>query len=65
MLVNALFLCTANSVRSILVEATFNHLEPPGWRASSAWSHPDGEVHPRSLAGIARALGLDRIGQLA
>lgn len=49
-----LFLCTGNSCRSILAEATFNHLAPPGWRAVSAGSKPTGKVHPRSLALLAR-----------
>lgn len=51
---NILFLCTGNSCRSILAEATFNHLAPQGWQAMSAGSHPSGYVHPRSLALLAR-----------
>ena len=51
---NVLFLCTGNSCRSILGEATFNHLAPAGWRAMSAGSKPTGQVHPRSLALLER-----------
>ena len=51
---NVLFLCTGNSCRSILGEAIFNHLAPAGWRAMSAGSKPTGQVHPRSLALLAR-----------
>lgn len=47
---NILFLCTGNSCRSILGEATFNHLAPKDWRAYSAGSRPTGTIHPRSLA---------------
>jgi arsenate reductase len=50
---NVLFLCTGNSCRSILGEATFNHLAPTGWHAMSAGSKPTGQVHPRSLALLA------------
>lgn len=58
---NVLFLCTGNSCRSILGEATFNHLAPEGWRAMSAGSQPAGYVHPRSLALLARE-GIDTEG---
>lgn len=49
-----LFLCTGNSCRSALAEATFNHLAPRGWRAISAGSRPAGFVHPRALALLER-----------
>jgi len=51
---NVLFLCTGNSCRSVLGEATFNHLAPEGWRALSAGSKPAGYIHPRSLALLKR-----------
>lgn len=51
---NVLMLCTGNSCRSILAEASFNHLAPAGWRAVSAGSKPAGYVHPRSLTLLAR-----------
>ena len=45
-----LFLCTGNSCRSILSEATFNHLAPAGLTAISAGSAPAGQLHPRAVA---------------
>ncbi len=51
---NILFLCTGNSCRSILAEATFNALAPNGMKAMSAGSKPTGEVHPRSIALLKR-----------
>lgn len=53
-MMNVLFLCTGNSCRSILAEATFNALAPAGMRAMSAGSDPAGYVHPRSLALLER-----------
>ena len=50
-----LFLCTANSCRSILAEAIFNHLAPVDMRAFSAGSKPCGWVHPQSLRALQRA----------
>ncbi|MFK3971453.1 arsenate reductase ArsC [Pseudomonas sp. NPDC087358] len=44
-----LFMCTANSCRSILSEALFNHLAPAGFEAVSSGSHPGGQVLPRTL----------------
>ncbi len=51
---NILFLCTGNSCRSVLAEAVFRHLAPPGFQVMSAGSHPTGFVHPRALALLER-----------
>ncbi|MFU4581409.1 arsenate reductase ArsC [Pseudomonas aeruginosa] len=56
-----LFLCTANSCRSILAEAIFNHLAPAEMRAFSAGSKPKGVVHPLSIRALHRA-GIDSTG---
>ena len=50
-----LFLCTANSCRSILSEAVFNDMAPAGFSAFSGGSQPKGEVHPLSLRALERA----------
>lgn len=50
-----LFMCTANSCRSILSEALFNHLAPEGFSAVSAGSFPKGQVLPRSLVTLQQA----------
>jgi arsenate reductase len=50
-----LFMCTANSCRSILSEALFNHLAPHGFEAVSSGSFPKGQVLPRSLVTLQQA----------
>jgi arsenate reductase len=50
-----LFMCTANSCRSILSEAMFNHLAPQGFQAISAGSFPKGQLLPRSLTTLQEA----------
>jgi arsenate reductase len=50
-----LFMCTANSCRSILSEAMFNHLAPEGFEAVSSGSFPKGQVLPRSLTTLQHA----------
>lgn len=50
-----LFMCTANSCRSILSEAMFNHLAPWGFEAVSSGSFPKGQVLPRSLSTLQQA----------
>jgi arsenate reductase len=46
---NVLFLCTGNSVRSIIAEAYLNGLLLPHLKAFSAGSAPLGEVHPLAV----------------
>lgn len=58
---NVLFLCTANSARSILGEAVMNKLGKGRFKAWSAGSFPKGEVHPMALS-VLNGMGFDITG---
>jgi arsenate reductase len=58
---NVLFLCTANSARSILAEVLLSHLGRGRFRAFSAGSHPGGRVNPLAIQTLKDA-GLDTSG---
>ena len=58
---SVLFLCTGNSARSILAECLADRLGEGRIRASSAGSHPKGEVHPLTLETL-RGYGYDTTG---
>jgi arsenate reductase len=58
---NVLFLCTGNSARSILAEMYLNHAGRGHFRAFSAGSFPEGEVHPLSLETL-REAGIPVVG---
>lgn len=53
-----LFMCTANSCRSVLSEGLFNHLARDGFTAVSSGSFPSGQLNPRAVSTL-QALGID------
>lgn len=53
-MLNILVLCTGNSARSVLLECILNDLGAGRVRAFSAGSQPKGDVHPQTLALLAR-----------
>lgn len=46
---SVLFLCTANSARSIIAESIIDRLGRGKFRRYSAGGHPKGELHPMAL----------------
>ena len=64
MTTNVLILCTHNSARSVLAEATLNHLAKKAGkdvRAHSAGSAPSGRINPLALDSLRQA-GVDTAG---
>lgn len=61
--INVLFLCTHNSARSILAEATLNHIGKGRFKAYSAGSSPRDNQQPNPLGlQILRSAGLSTEG---
>jgi arsenate reductase len=53
---NVLFLCTANSARSVMAEAILDRLGEGRFRAFSAGARPAGDIHPETRA-LLQSLG--------
>ncbi|MGB5953841.1 arsenate reductase ArsC [Pseudomonas sp.] len=53
-----LFMCTANSCRSVLSEGLFNHVAPEGFTAISSGSFPSGKLNPHAVSTL-QGLGID------
>src|SRR5437762_14260711 len=58
---NVLFLCTGNSARSVIAEATLKRAGAGKFHAYSAGSHPKGQVHPETIR-LLQSLGYDTAG---
>jgi protein-tyrosine-phosphatase len=58
---NVLFLCTGNSARSIIAEATLNRLGAENFHGYSAGSQPKGQVNPHTIQ-LPQSLGYDTSG---
>jgi len=58
---NVLFICTANSARSIMAEGLMNHAAHGRFIAHSAGSHPGGMVNPLALSTL-KSMGLPSDG---
>jgi len=61
--INVLFLCTHNSARSILAEATLNHIGQGRFKAHSAGSSPHANQQPNPMAlQVLASAGIDTTG---